>query len=309
MCDCVLCVSCLQIVMIQPEIFNLDDWKELFQKLMKLNPFSANNLDGVNDVSIEIQKLFELRGFNVRRISKENQKEEVRESADVLIATRAPRINGKESASGRWVGLFGHFDVELVDDYSNWLTPDPCIQTQIGDRIYARGIGDNLGPLLQRILLVSNDDIDSPGYLWILHGEEEIGSGYPHEIFPIIASDGSIPELEKICLWIEETGYFLADGTPRILTKNIDSNLEVNEKIIEYVLEILQIVTPNHRIAVQQRFLNKQFGEDKCPCLTHFVSKGKAPYVAFGPNDVETRIHDSNESLLISNIYLAANQF
>ena len=44
-----------------------------------------------------------------------------------------------------------------------------------------------------------------------------------------------------------------------------------------------------------QRYLNKAFGQHRCPFLTHLAA-GR-PYLAMGPNDPLSRIHESDESL------------
>jgi hypothetical protein len=60
-------------------------------------------------------------------------------------------------------------------------------------------------------------------------------------------------------------------------------------------------------VRVFDRYLNKAFGEARCPCLTHLVKD--APYLAIGPNDTRTRIHAANESLPLGTIRLSRNQF
>lgn len=207
----------------------------------------------------------------------------------VIIAVRP----GTESAPT--VGLFAHYDVEEAGD--GWVT-DPFVPTLCNDRLYARGAGDNLGPLVLRLLaledhLSTNESL--PNLLWIIQGEEEIGSPWAHTLFPTL-------DLPSVDLWLEETGYFEADGTQRILARRFPPQFA---SILDRLRELAH--QDGRDLRILDRYLNKAFGEARCPCLTHLLRE--APYLAIGPNDTRTRIHAANESLPLDTLALSVKQF
>ena len=61
---------------------------------------------------------------------------------------------------GEWLGapgaptilVYGHYDVQPPDPLEKWLTP-PFEPTVRDDRLYARGVSDDKGPLLIPILV------------------------------------------------------------------------------------------------------------------------------------------------------------
>ena len=193
------------------------------------------------------------------------------------------------------VGLFAHYDVEEAGE--GWST-DPFTPTLSNERLYARGSGDNLGPLALRLLaledlLTTNDRL--PSLLWVIQGEEEIGSPWAHTLFPTL-------DLPPVNLWLEETGYFEEDRTQRILARRIPPQFTS-------VLDVVAKLAREERrdVRILDRYLNKAFGEARCPCLTHLLRD--APYLAIGPNDTRTRIHAPNESLPLDTLALSSKQF
>lgn len=208
--------------------------------------------------------------------------------ADIVVAKR-PAIDSNE-----WVGLYGHYDVEPIDD--GWLT-DPLVLTEKDGRLFGRGIGDNLGPLVLRLYaaLQTKTLAKRPGLIWLLQGEEEIASPFAHEAFPKI-------QLPEVKYWLEETGYFNTEKGQRILTKNTDSNLEI---LINEVSAIGKAQGFDNY--VENRYMNKAFGEHQCPYLNHIVKS--QPYLAIGPNDEFSNIHRPNESLPIYTFEVSFLQF
>ena len=97
-----------------------------------------------------------------------------------IIAKREALNNGLGS-----IVLYGHYDVEKIKDFSKWET-NPLTLTKKEDRLYGVGIADNKGPLLARIQAVENllkSGDPCPEILWLIQGEEEVGSEITHEIF------------------------------------------------------------------------------------------------------------------------------
>ena len=101
--------------------------------------------------------------------------------------------------------------------------------------------------------------------------------------------------------WLEETGYFELDGAMRVLARRLDSRTELALRAVEQVAE-----QQGRSIERHDRYLNKAFGVQRCPFLTHLA--GELPYLAFGPNDPLSQIHAPNESLPVANLALAVEQ-
>ena len=71
-------------------------------------------------------------------------------------------------------------------------------------------------------------------------------------------------ELPEVALWIEETGYFYKNGSQRIMTVGGHALLDDLVDLLERVNIDFGGLT-RHR----KRPLNKAFGAENCPCLTH----------------------------------------
>ena len=204
----------------------------------------------------------------------------------VVIASRA--------GQGLRLGLCGHYDVEEAGE--GWPTP-PFELTQHEGRLLGRGVADNLGPLVLRLLVLEALGRDTPTapLLWVLQGEEETGSPVAHALYPALP-------WPQVDLWIEETGYFERDGSQRFLARDLDATGQC-------VVDVLAAVARQARrgFAIHSRYLNKAFGESRCPFLTHLVAG--QPYIALGPNDPDSRIHRDGESLALDNVGFAMAQF
>lgn len=131
-----------------------------------------------------------------------------KEGQSPIIVAQRPPI---KTTNSHCLGLYGHYDVETLEE-DGWLS-EPLEVTERDGRFFCRGIADNLGILLLRIMVLEkrSSNQPTPGIFWLLQGEEEIGSPFAHEIFPQIA-------LPEINIWFEETGYFdIATHRQRIL--------------------------------------------------------------------------------------------
>lgn len=187
--------------------------------------------------------------------------------------------------SDKKVVLYGHYDVEKIKNWEKWNTP-PFELVEKDGRYYCRGIADNKGILLTRMLAIKEmyeNGEQLPNILWIIQGEEEVGGQTPFEVIPEhFLSFGA-----KI--YLEETGIYKngkpiifhlpkSDGKPNFLN-------ELNEAIYE------------GEASFENRNLNKF---SKCPFL-HNIPEG-CYYIGFGPNDALSNIHKDNESLNIQNL-------
>ena len=279
---------------------------------MAIRPISSD-AKAVQKASFFVSNLLKERGFRCTLLVNDK-----REGGDVLVAIRSPRgTRETPSEDGDiWLGIFNHVDVEEGGNENEWMSGNPFQPTLKNERVYCRGIADNLGPLLLRILAFSANDVKSPGVVWIIHGEEEIGSPFAHKIFPSLREE--MPILNKVQLWLEETGYFPLSKEissrphyQRILFKNRDANPPLLDRAIAAVESVrVEESKMNLEPTHEERFLNKAFGTKRCPCLTHIVGTGeRRPYLAIGPNDSLSAIHQVNESLPVCTLRLSFEQF
>lgn len=257
-----------------------DPWLSLVASWVAARP-TASHPAGLARVREDLAGRLEKLGFSVRAYGSGS-------AVPVLVAVRPP------DEGVLWAGLFAHYDVEEAGD--GWSSDPFALRVRSG-RAFGRGVGDNLGPLGLRLLTLEGaiDGGALPGLVWVIQGEEEIGSPWAHSLFPTL-------ELPDIALWIEETGYFEEDGTQRLLARRIPPHF------VNVLSRIEALARADGRgVRVHDRYLNKAFGESRCPCLTHLVRS--APYLAVGPNDTRTRIHAPDESLPLGSLDLAAAQF
>lgn len=276
------------------EVWSLcDEWVSLMKRFLELKPFSASNMAGVQAALSLFSELVESRGFSVKRFVNPSC------GADAVVAIRAPRGNAK-----RWTGLFGHVDIETIPDAQQWCIANPMVPTLQNERWYCRGIADNLGPLVGRLLTFSALDADCTGIVWTIHGEEEIGSPWAHQLYPRLKNH--IPEIVLVGLWIEETGYFRRDGSQRALILHKATNPELMEVLLGRIEGLAKEYGKG--VVIEERPLNKAFGLDKCPCLSHLLD-GSVPYLAIGMNDSHSNIHTINESVPAQTLILADKQF
>lgn len=288
----------------QKRRWDYDAWLDMLSVTLKERPISSKNIAGVNAVLLLVSKWLTDRGFETTLI--ENQTHASGLGANILVAKREPR--GLHLTKKNWVGLFGHVDIEdcPAEQASLWTSFDPFTPEVIQDRLVSRGIADNLGPLLMRILSFRSDDTQSTGVLWLIHGEEEIGSPFAHLTYPILKN--SLLEMSWIALWIEETGYFLKSGDQRILIKDSHNNMPLIHQILDILRSPYPMFQFHGNLITEERVMNKAFGTDRCPCLTHLLD-GSVPYISFGPNDSFSRIHEPNESLPLAILELSFAQF
>ncbi len=188
----------------------------------------------------------------------------------------------RDAGSGRrTVGFMGHYDVEPVKP-CEW-DSNPWEIDHRDNRWYGRGLGDNLLPLAQRLLVLQDSFLDLD-VLYILQGEEEMGGEFARQICPSL-------HFEEVDLWIDETGYFYKDGVQRILSKNSTPLLE---RIIERAL-LPALAECGRTWKRRERLLNKAFAGKECPLQSNLI--GETAYLGIGPNDDLCAIHAPNESM------------
>ena len=246
----------------------------------------ATNRQGLDAICDDIRAQLNRLGFGVNRHDGAGH-------APVLVGRRESRPGAP------WVGLAGHYDVAVVnaEELAAWDTP-PFEATWRHGRWWGRGIGDNLGPLAQRLValaLAIEARAELPNLVWLIQGEEEVGSPLAHGLYPQL-------DLPPVAVWLEETGYFELDGTQRLLARGIDNGH--GDAMLAAVRDAAR--ASGRPVRCHDRFMNKAFGAAACPFLTHLATG--TPYLAIGPNDASSRIHQSNESIPVDNVALSASQ-
>lgn len=187
--------------------------------------------------------------------------------------------------SDKKVVLYGHYDVEKIKDWEKWDTP-PFELVVKENRYYGRGIADNKGILLTRLLAIKEmveKGETLPNILWIIQGEEEVGGETPFEVIPKHFADFGAK------IYLEETGIY-KNGKPVIFY------LPKSEKEPDFLTSLNEEIYSSEAI-VENRNLNKF---SKCPFLHNIPQDGY--YIGFGPNDGLCNIHKDNESLNIQTL-------
>lgn len=201
-----------------------------------------------------------------------------------------PVIMAHRAASGGTGKLliYGHYDVVPAGDYDVWQSKDPFVPEIMAGRIYARGIADNKGTLLIRILALSElveDGAELPEICWLIHGSEEAPSPCAVTRKIIAQQLGTY----RADLYLEETGFNdIANGESILLLWRPSSNPVASSE----AKKLLKLTGCDR---VEQRHLNKANGGQDCPFLQALPAD--ATYVGFGPNDRHHRIHTNDESL------------
>jgi acetylornithine deacetylase/succinyl-diaminopimelate desuccinylase-like protein len=183
------------------------------------------------------------------------------------------------------VVLYGHYDVEKINASERWETPPFEVITK-EDRYYCRGIADNKGILLCRILALQAMKAAGeplPNILWIIQGEEEVAGPTPFKVIPQLLQDFDAT------LHVEETGVYKND-TPLLF------HLPKSETVPAFVHSLNEAIYDG-KARPENRQLNKF---TTCPFVTNIPKT--AVYIGFGPNDGHCRIHRDNESLSVEKL-------
>ncbi|MEZ4433315.1 MAG: M20/M25/M40 family metallo-hydrolase [bacterium] len=207
--------------------------------------------------------------------------------APLLMARRAAR-----GMAGRAV-MYGHYDVE-APDRAQWQT-DPWTLTERDGRLYGVGVGDNKAALAHRLVCLEST-APSPELLWVIQGEEEVGSPLLHASLAQRLADalGDAP----VGLWIEENGYFDRDGTQRMLARVRRGGGDAPpDETLAATVGALEAIGRDYGLAARReaRGLNKSFFATGCP-FDRALPEG-ARYLAIGVNDPDSRIHAPDESV------------
>lgn len=256
-----------------------------FIKMLSVVGHPQGNIEAITFVTEFLEDL----GFNIRIISQNDTEQ------PTIIAHYSGR------SSDNKIVIYGHYDVAPVKEFNSWITDNPFTLENINGRLYGRGIADNKGPLLARLLALQSLILSEkaiPEIMWLIQGEEEITQGdrIAHEIF-----QHEIPAFAAK-VYIEETGFNDLDTNTQIAflwsKGQTESQLLLWHSLLEECLD-------NPRI--EYRHLNKLNGIKACPLLSNLPND--AVYMGFGPNDRLHFIHRNNESLDAANLLKHEQQF
>ena len=123
-------------------------------------------------------------------------------SVELVPTARAPVVLGRiDAGSERTLLLYNHYDVQPVEPLDEWTTPpfEPDVRDGL---FYARGAADNKGAIVSRVCALeaylAHRDTLPVNLLWVIEGEEEIGS--PH-LGPFVERYADLLQGAYGCVW------------------------------------------------------------------------------------------------------------
>ena len=123
-------------------------------------------------------------------------------SVELVPTDRAPVVLGRiDAGSERTLLLYNHYDVQPVEPLDEWTTPpfEPDVRDGF---FYARGAADNKGAIVSRVCALeaylAHRDTLPVNLLWVIEGEEEIGS--PH-LGPFVERYADLLQGAYGCVW------------------------------------------------------------------------------------------------------------
>ena len=240
-------------------------WLARLERWVRMHPVAGSR--SLAQVADEIGLVLLECGLTVERYA--------HPSGDLLIARGA--------GTAPLLGMYGHHDVE----------PGGTTTMHVAEgRVWGRGVGDNLGPLALRLSVLERHR-RRPHLLWVIEPGEEIGS-------PALAEWLRETSVPPPALWLDETGYFEADGTQRILAVEPD---DLANDVMRQCAELAAAMGRATR--VERRRLHRVVADAGSGVESLFRG---APYLALGPNDDRSDVHGEQESLPLGTIDLSARQ-
>ena len=240
-------------------------WLARLERWVALHPVAGSS--GLAQVAHEIVAVLSAGGFSIDRW--------LHPSGELLLARR--------HAPGPTLGMYGHYDVEAGGRTT----------LQVADsRLFGRGVSDNLGPLALRLSILERNRCDV-SLCWVIEPGEEVGSPALADWF---ATRGPPP----VDLWLDETGYFEADGTQRLLIVAPDERARLVAK------RCTELAAAKGRATrLECRHLRRVV--PSAGFTVGALFRG-TPYLAFGPNDERSEVHGDGDSLPMDTIELSARQ-
>lgn len=178
---------------------NADDYLNQLKRLAAQPSVSAQNL-GVKECADLVKEMMKASGFNVRLLP---------------VNGGPPVVFGEMRSEGarETILMYSHYDVQPPEPLDEWLS-EPFRPELRDGRLYARGVADDKGILVGRLMAIRaiKDTVEKlPVNLkFVAEGEEEIGSVHLHEF---VRKNRDLLKADA-CLW--EGGERDPKGRPAI---------------------------------------------------------------------------------------------
>jgi len=187
---------------------NLDRYLEDLVALCRLPTVSAQGL-AIDETARHVVSLVEREGFEARILPKPPG------GPSAGSAGGQPVVYAQQPGSGgRTLLLYNHYDVQPPDPLDEWTSPPFSPERRDGN-LYGRGVSDNKGNIISRLLAVRALKEAAGGLpcsvKLCIEGDEEIGSP---QIGPFVREHASLLRADA-CIW--EGGSVAWDGTPELL--------------------------------------------------------------------------------------------
>ncbi len=148
----------------------INEFTEILARLIKHRSLAINRVECYR-TAIELIKVLNSTGFEVMMI-------EHPKGNPVILAT----LRGK---TDKFLLFYDHYDVQPAEPLSKWES-DPFKLTRKNNALFGRGVADNKGNIVSRIIAVKQV-LDEEGALpigvkFVIEGEEEAGSPHLEEI-------------------------------------------------------------------------------------------------------------------------------
>ncbi|MAI30048.1 MAG: peptidase M20 [Rhodopirellula sp.] len=259
----------------QSQLKSFEELHSALAEFIAIQSVAGNSRENKRAVYFVASRLQEL-GFDVRIKGGELLEQPV-------IVAKRPSTN-----SERKVVLYGHYDVAEPGDPDFWASGTPYVLQSRGGRLYGRGVADNKGTLLTRImalrgLIRAGESL--PEMLFLIQGKEEVNVPCP-ETLDIFRREVAHYEAD---LFVDETGFNDLDDGSAIMFLWSKRGKPVKDSVESDYLAMAGLDR------IEWRHLNKLNGGENCPFLNALPED--ALYVGFGPNDRLHKIHRPNESL------------
>lgn len=139
-----------------------------------------------------------------------------------------PLLLAEGGSGARTLMIYNHYDVQPADPLEQWETP-PFEPTVRDGKLYARGVADNKGDLVSRLLAIKlYQETVGPlpvRILYVIEGEEETGSSH---LFSFSAAQRDLLSQADGCLW--EYGEKDDAGRPKV-SLGVKGVLEVELRV------------------------------------------------------------------------------
>lgn len=180
---------------------NFDEYVEQLRRLCKQPSISTQN-KGIEECANLVLKMMKEVGVDAKLSKVEN-------SNPAVIGSLKSK---KENANS--ILFYNHYDVQPPEPLEEWVS-EPFSAEIRNDRIYARGVADNKGNLVARLMAIKSYQEtlgDIPVDLkFLVEGEEEIGGRH----LPKIAEQNK--DLLKADGCFMEGGFLKVNGTPQMV--------------------------------------------------------------------------------------------